>query len=505
MSFLRLLAQQQTVSLKKLNSDKIENCYEIGQQLGKGGFAVVFKGVQKTSRKEVAVKFLDKQKTKPRQIQSEVDVMSEINHPNIVCFLEIFDTPNQYQLVMELVTGGELLARLIKLEKYTEQDAKSVMQQFFAGLQHLHEKLIMHRDLKPENLLLSSSAPNAIVKIADFGISKKLSSPNEEIFDCIGSAGYMAPEQIAVNIYRPGMKGYSLPIDLWACGVILYLLLSGKLPWKTDGDVERTNNAISRAEYDFSDSIWRLISNEAKDLISKLLQLDIEKRLTISQAIRHPWFSSTISNEHSLQDTQDSLREFLAARKFKAAVRAVMAIRKMKFTAKDLIAAAKKTEAERELLNNQTQNVNPIATAKNTTTTNVSYIPNNSNVASAPKVTATATAPTPKPKFGSIGKTSTTTSISTATITSKPTQSTSKPILHSASTSALPILQSLPIQTFSLNELKSENLPPSVDKSNLPKFLHDTEFLAIFKMSKVDYYRLPFWKQQQLKKLNGLF
>ena len=203
--------------------------YEIEKgSLGSGNFAVVKKCWAKGTAKEgpyYAVKIIDKSKVEDMgDIEREIEIMGMVQHPNVIKLVEIFDEPKKMNLVMELVTGGELFDRIVSLGNYTEKDAAVVMSTLCNALDYLHAKGIVHRDLKPENILLENDSKDAAIKVADFGLARMISGKDMMKTAC-GTPGYVAPEVLQNKGYSSGA------VDLWSAGVILYILLCGFPPF----------------------------------------------------------------------------------------------------------------------------------------------------------------------------------------------------------------------------------------------------------------------------------
>jgi len=237
------------------------------------------------------------------------------------------------------IDGGELFDRIIELHHYNEKEAARVFKQILVAVNHLHDKGICHRDLKPENLLLSSKTDDAVVKVADFGFAANC-KVNPEMTALVGTPPYMACELVMLRHRDDG--GYTIQVDMWSLGVILYILLSGIHPFQLEDEEEMLVN-IENAQWGWVGDAWKSISKEGKDLVSRLLEPSPLKRLTAKEALQHSWLST---NTEEKIDTEE-LRRFQARRKFKGAVRAVTAINRMKSVLKSpgLLGLLKKTTA----------------------------------------------------------------------------------------------------------------------------------------------------------------
>jgi len=296
---------------------EIAKNYSIGQQLGSGNFAVVKKAVRKADGQEVAIKIIDKAKVEDmNDITREIEIMGQIDHPNVIKLYEIFDEPKKMQLVMELVTGGELFDKIVALGSYTEKDAASVMKTLCSALDYLHEKKIVHRDLKPENILLKNANSIHDIKVADFGLARVVSN-KEMMKTACGTPGYVAPEVLQNKGYDSGA------VDLWSAGVILYILLCGFPPFYEE-ELPALFEQILKARYDFPSPWWDSISTDAKNLVQGLLTIDPKKRLTAAQVMTHPWITGGAPNV-ALGGAKDQLRKYNATRKLKKAAQGIMA------------------------------------------------------------------------------------------------------------------------------------------------------------------------------------
>jgi len=263
--------------------------YDITNQvLGVGSFSTVKAGISKETGVRVAVKIVDKNlvKHKPEMLKNEVEILLAIQHPNVIHLYDLFDTSEHLYMVMELVTGGELFERIVEREQYSEEDAKEVMRQLFDAIEYIHSKNIVHRDLKPENLLLEDDADDTRIKLTDFGLSRIYDSPY--MSTSCGTAGYIAPEILKASGYGPA-------VDMWSCGVIMYILLCGYPPFYNENDAILFES-IMEAKYRFHTPYWDLVSSEAKDLIKSLLVVEPEKRLTATAAKEALWFKKTDDN-----------------------------------------------------------------------------------------------------------------------------------------------------------------------------------------------------------------
>ncbi|XP_072924372.1 calcium/calmodulin-dependent protein kinase type IV isoform X2 [Hemitrygon akajei] len=250
-------------------------------------------------------------------VRTEIGILLRLSHPNIIRLKEIFETPLEINLVLELVTGGELFDRIVERGYYSEKDAADVVRQILEAVAYLHQNGIVHRDLKPENLLYASPAPDALLKIADFGLSKIVEEQVTMKTVC-GTPGYCAPEILRGHAYGP-------EVDMWSVGVVTYILLCGFEPFYDERGDQFMYKRILNCDYDFVSPWWDEVSHNAKDLVRKLILLDPKKRLTTYQALQHQWVTGKAANFVHMNNAQKKLQEFNARRKLKAAVKAVVA------------------------------------------------------------------------------------------------------------------------------------------------------------------------------------
>jgi calcium/calmodulin-dependent protein kinase I len=303
---------------------QIEKFFTLGETLGSGTFSVVRVGINKKTSEKVAIKVIDKKtlNDKADMIQSEVEILKKITHPNIVLLKDLFETPTHIYLVMELVTGGELFDRIVDRGSYSEKDASKIVRDILNSVHYLHQRKIVHRDLKPENLLFATEDANAIIKIADFGLSTFVGNENMLKTAC-GTPGYVAPEVLL------GM-GYSFPVDLWSVGVIMYILLCGFPPFYEE-NIAVLFEQIIEGSYGFPDPYWTNISESAKDLIRHLMDVDSTTRYTAEQALKHPWIvGATAGTTDIAESVLTKMKEFNAKRRFKTAILATIATGRMK-------------------------------------------------------------------------------------------------------------------------------------------------------------------------------
>ncbi|XP_046419873.1 calcium/calmodulin-dependent protein kinase II isoform X2 [Neodiprion pinetum] len=295
--------------------------YDLKEELGKGAFSVVRRCVQKSSGLEFAAKIINTKKLSARDFQKlerEARICRKLQHPNIVRLHDSIQEENFHYLVFDLVTGGELFEDIVAREFYSEADASHCIQQILESVHHCHHNGVVHRDLKPENLLLASKAKGAAVKLADFGLAIEVQGEQQAWFGFAGTPGYLSPEVLK-------KEPYGKPVDIWACGVILYILLVGYPPF-WDEDQHRLYAQIKAGAYDYPSPEWDTVTTEAKNLINQMLTVNPTKRITASEALKHPWICQRerVASVVHRQETVDCLKKFNARRKLKGAILTTM-------------------------------------------------------------------------------------------------------------------------------------------------------------------------------------
>ncbi|XP_069672541.1 calcium/calmodulin-dependent protein kinase type II alpha chain isoform X15 [Periplaneta americana] len=295
--------------------------YELKEELGKGAFSVVRRCVQKSTGLEFAAKIINTKKLSARDFQKlerEARICRKLQHPNIVRLHDSIQEENFHYLVFDLVTGGELFEDIVAREFYSEADASHCIQQILESVNHCHQNGVVHRDLKPENLLLASKQKGAAVKLADFGLAIEVQGEQQAWFGFAGTPGYLSPEVLK-------KEPYGKPVDIWACGVILYILLVGYPPF-WDEDQHRLYAQIKAGAYDYPSPEWDTVTPEAKNLINQMLTVNPSKRITASEALKHPWICQRerVASVVHRQETVDCLKKFNARRKLKGAILTTM-------------------------------------------------------------------------------------------------------------------------------------------------------------------------------------
>ncbi|XP_023375043.1 serine/threonine-protein kinase DCLK1 isoform X1 [Otolemur garnettii] len=270
--------------------------YKVGRTIGDGNFAVVKECVERSTAREYALKIIKKSKCRGKEhmIQNEVSILRRVKHPNIVLLIEEMDVPTELYLVMELVKGGDLFDAITSTNKYTERDASGMLYNLASAIKYLHSLNIVHRDIKPENLLVYEHQDGSkSLKLGDFGLATIVDGP---LYTVCGTPTYVAPEIIAET-------GYGLKVDIWAAGVITYILLCGFPPFRGSGDDQEVLfDQILMGQVDFPSPYWDNVSDSAKELITMMLLVDVDQRFSAVQVLEHPWVNDDglPENEHQL-------------------------------------------------------------------------------------------------------------------------------------------------------------------------------------------------------------
>ncbi|XP_056325118.1 calcium/calmodulin-dependent protein kinase (CaM kinase) II gamma 1 isoform X8 [Danio aesculapii] len=306
-----------------VTSTRFTDEYQLYEELGKGAFSVVRRCVKKSTGQEYAAKIINTKKLSARdhqKLEREARICRLLKHPNIVRLHDSISEEGFHYLVFDLVTGGELFEDIVAREYYSEADASHCISQILESVNHIHQHDIVHRDLKPENLLLASKMKGAAVKLADFGLAIEVQGDQQAWFGFAGTPGYLSPEVLRKD-------PYGKPVDIWACGVILYILLVGYPPF-WDEDQHKLYQQIKAGAYDFPSPEWDTVTPEAKNLINQMLTINPAKRITAEQALKHPWVCqrSTVASMMHRQETVECLRKFNARRKLKGAILTTMLV-----------------------------------------------------------------------------------------------------------------------------------------------------------------------------------
>jgi calcium/calmodulin-dependent protein kinase I len=261
---LKTLCERFKEKHEKMAPVQIKKVFSIGSKLGTGGFAVVRKCKRRKDGVVFALKVINKKNLDKDDLvilESEVNIMRQVSHPNIVKLHDVFDSRSKMCLVLDLLEGGELFDRIIEKGHFRESDAANCFAQMVLALKYLHDKQIVHRDLKPENLLFATKANDSAIKLIDFGLAGSIK--DGLLKTPCGTPNYVAPE-----ILR--RQKYGVQADMWSIGVILYIILCGFPPFYDENDdLGRLYRKIKRADYDMPSPYWDNITPDAKDLVKK--------------------------------------------------------------------------------------------------------------------------------------------------------------------------------------------------------------------------------------------
>eukprot|EP01022_Parablepharisma_sp_SALTPOND_P018088 TRINITY_DN293_c0_g1_i1.p1 TRINITY_DN293_c0_g1~~TRINITY_DN293_c0_g1_i1.p1 ORF type:complete len:552 (+),score=64.24 TRINITY_DN293_c0_g1_i1:2543-4198(+) len=268
--------------LKSVTTEDIRAVYTFEKRLGVGKFGVVNQVcLNKDNKKKFAVKSIKIESilSELELIENELEILQSVDHPNIIKYYETYNDGEYLHIVTELCTGGELFERIVQKGKFTEQEAARITEKILSAISFLHNLGICHRDIKPENFMFSSVEPDAEIKIIDFGLSTKFIKEHR-MRDIVGTPYYVAPEVLE------GV--YTNACDVWSVGVVLYIMLDGRPPF--NGTSSEVLSKVAKAAVFFPERQWRNISTDAKDLILKMLEKNVEKRYTAKQCLDHSWF-----------------------------------------------------------------------------------------------------------------------------------------------------------------------------------------------------------------------
>ncbi|KAM9375946.1 death-associated protein kinase 2 isoform 2-T2 [Pholidichthys leucotaenia] len=315
-----------TPGMAIFKQQNVEDFYELGVELGSGQFAVVRRCKEKSTGTEYAAKFIKKRQSRVsrrgvrrEEIEREVDILQQLQHPNTVSLHDVYETRTDVVLILELVSGGELFDFLAQKETLSEEEATQFMKQILDGVLFLHSRRIVHFDLKPENImLLDRNAELPRIKLIDFGLAHKIET-GSDFKNIFGTPEFVAPE--IVN-YEP----LGLAADMWSIGVITYILLSGASPFLGDTKQETLAN-ISAVNYQFDEDLFIGTSELAKSFIRQLLEKDTRKRMTIQDALNHPWIKPVNSRQAMVKRLSvvnlENFRRQYARRRWKFSFRIV--------------------------------------------------------------------------------------------------------------------------------------------------------------------------------------
>jgi calcium-dependent protein kinase len=296
----------------------IQQDYELGPILGSGAYGSVRTAVHKASGQERAIKTVKKEKlSKSMQSQgrffAEIEILRQIDHPNILRLFEFYEDKKSYHLVTEILKGGELFEFIVASGQVTEKIAAHFMRQILFAVNYCHKRGIVHRDLKPENLLLERRAPNATLKVIDFGASALHEDESVPLKVRFGTSYYIAPEVLKRN--------YSEKCDIWSCGVILYILLAGRPPFGGRNDQEILER-VRKGKYSLEGPEWNAVSDTAKTMVRKMMTVNPSLRYSAEEALKDNWLTESLASsvERPLTSIVEKIKEFRATEKLQHAV-----------------------------------------------------------------------------------------------------------------------------------------------------------------------------------------
>lgn len=283
----------------------IENDYTIGEVCGSGAFATVRKVISKTSGQTRALKIIKKQKSSDSsRMYLEVEILKKLIHPNIMQIFEFYEDKKNFYIITELCEGGELFDMIVNKGSFSEDEAAYVMKQLLSSINYIHTSNICHRDLKPENILLDTKKNN-IIKIIDWGTARFFEK-NKKMNKISGTPYYIAPEVL--------FEKYDEKCDIWSCGIIMYIMLCGYPPFNGENDDEILGK-IKIGKFTFPEEEWDNVTDEARDLIKKMLTFNPNERYSASDCLNHSWFKQ---NNNKKLDKNFSIKCLNNMKKFHA-------------------------------------------------------------------------------------------------------------------------------------------------------------------------------------------
>lgn len=312
-----------------IRKDNFEEHYDILEEIGSGQFATVKKCLEKSSNSEFAAKIMKKKRRSSRrgvtaeQLCQEANILLKARHPGVIYLHEVFENNAEFTLVLELLSGGELFEFLVEQEFLTENEAIGFTKQVVDAVDYLHDCHIVHLDIKPENIVLKDRIQKK-VKLIDFGLARII-VPGDIVKAIMGTPEFVAPEVIS---YEP----VGTATDMWAVGVLTYILLSGASPFLADDDIETFAN-IQNVSYEFDQEYFADITSQAKEFISSLLKKKTSDRLSARDCKKHPWLHEpepevSLKRRSTLIKTE-TFRAFTARARWKNSLKKVIAMNRL--------------------------------------------------------------------------------------------------------------------------------------------------------------------------------
>uniref|UniRef100_A0A1A8NJI7 CHK2 checkpoint homolog n=1 Tax=Nothobranchius rachovii TaxID=451742 RepID=A0A1A8NJI7_9TELE len=275
----------------------LQEKYVLTRRIGTGVCGEVRLAFERSTCRKVAVKIINKKNfpsegTATRNAETEIKILKRVDHPCLIKTEDFYQTEDSYYIILELMEGGELFHRVKRHQQLKEDVAKLYFYQMLCAVQYLHDNGIIHRDLKPENILLASNEDVCLIKVTDFNQSRILEETALMRTLC-GTPFYLAPEVFT----HASTTGYGIAVDAWSLGVLLFVCLSGYTPFHESFSKLSVTEQIIRGEFTMVPSKWKNVSDQAKDVVRKLLEVDPSKRMTIREALQHPWLKDQLMLE----------------------------------------------------------------------------------------------------------------------------------------------------------------------------------------------------------------
>ncbi|XP_034547569.1 serine/threonine-protein kinase Chk2 [Notolabrus celidotus] len=302
--YIDLMSDNQACLPKELREK-----YVLTRQIGTGVCGEVKLAFERSTCRKLAVKIINKKNfqsegTATRNAETEIEILKRVDHPCLIKTEDFYQTDNSYFIMLELMEGGELFHKVKSQQQLQESVAKLYFYQMLRAVQYLHSNGIIHRDLKPENILLSSQNDVCLIKVTDFNQSRILEEAMLMRTLC-GTPSYLAPEVFT----QASTTGYGLAVDAWSLGVLLFVCLGGYPPFHENFSAKTIKDQIIGGEFTMVPSKWKQVSDQAKDVVRKLLVVDPSKRMTIEEALQHPWLQDEgmLKTAHSLMYPADEV------------------------------------------------------------------------------------------------------------------------------------------------------------------------------------------------------